>query len=1304
MMAVMIKMASTETSALAFRNDLMTLVKDIVWKDAFTAMRYEDPQYSIEVDEYTTAASSLMEHFSTRQLVNMLNYDDIRFKNIVESIDRKYQRPLWILRNYHEHNDYYRMLAGLPPENPTVFGERANLPYFGYAISLDSLNLSISQRLQFKQSTNYGETVEYIHQLTPDQCAYLEIDKDGINRESLIASDKNYRYLNHLTNKKIYPFVARLADRFSLLYSPATTLSALGDTFQTQYEASRIYMIQRYYTEAYKNRYEFYEGFIGLAILFMTIQQLNVARFGYLTTHKLMLPYLILMEMFDMDSIKIVYAAYSVPFYPSISSNYHLKIVKLINRLLSYKGSNHVFFDLAALFDYDKLSIYQYYLMKRQKLNEDGSPHFEYDYTYDYNGRIVDAEINYPASYEFSFVKRTIGQESAFDAVNDANNYVDYDEVIHADEYWLDDGDLRDKMYKSEYNYIETKYIGMQMQLSVSEFFYENIYFIRMIMDNRDTFQSYKISYNKMGIDIDLFTLVIYLHALIVKKLGWTGEFILHPAKVADKDSPTGFRSIYHGLYSGIPTEATKIAKIRGFNFKDDLQVIANEIMISSQRNTVKITYMDTDNIEKGWYLYPMANSNTRNNANTGINNKSLWENMDVEVYSMENGELIEKLGVAKGLDCHGIVGGIGTSVTRDTININGETIIGKDVERSNLQKVVYTCMHDVVFVKENAEQRPSIINRVLSNCNIEIANSSINLFTGNDNLEMHTLIDMILSQRDIANANIVNSAIASTMGNIKEIKKFITNKMISTKDHKVYMAYKHLYQVLMTIDVLPEVIEKRNTPNYDLKHPVYKVDEYGNVIYASNGDPIIDHYPIIDGPNLAVSFEDLLEDINTPMELHLMGLSTEEAINDEIDYCLILMQNLCTDIKYLNAYGTYNIEVIIEYMYKLIQFFKSVKVQLINFKVIYLLDSEVDNMLKLMDDLAKTIRSNELDEETFAFSMIDTIEKAYKMNVIDENIFPKDILIQYLAITILRDVVLTDKDPPRTTLARIWAAIDLFDEYKHLHTIRLIVEGFHTLSKMLEDIIYQPNTTKRLELTINYNDSIYRIMKVLIQETPIWFSDEINYAIAFRIMDDIVKFTSRIPYFEKHVSPGHPSQVFRFGYFLYDDRKGNKQIVNEHGEGILGSLKIEADVFEQIYIGSLSEVNITTEAFITDDIEDTGDNVTIPVMDDSAILGSIGIWSTSVPEAIRFVHDMDLGGTWGVLNMYADIISSTSTDKPVPCNLVLKDTLIVESHKEFSQFGFNIPIDGYDGILTASFINDEGEDEERVLSGEYKD
>ena len=87
-------MASTETSALAFRNDLMDLVHNIVWKDAFTAMRYEDPQYSIEVDTYVTAASSLMEHYSTNQLVNMLSYDDTRFKSLVSSLDIAYQRPL----------------------------------------------------------------------------------------------------------------------------------------------------------------------------------------------------------------------------------------------------------------------------------------------------------------------------------------------------------------------------------------------------------------------------------------------------------------------------------------------------------------------------------------------------------------------------------------------------------------------------------------------------------------------------------------------------------------------------------------------------------------------------------------------------------------------------------------------------------------------------------------------------------------------------------------------------------------------------------------------------------------------------------------------------------------------------------------------------------------------------------------------------------------------------------------------------------------------------------------------------------
>ena len=1295
-------MASTETSALAFRNDLMDLVHNIVWKDAFTAMRYEDPQYSIEVDTYVTAASSLMEHYSTNQLVNMLSYDDTRFKSLVSSLDIAYQRPLWILRNYHEHNDYYRMLAGLPPENVTVYGERASMAYSGYAISLNEINLPAIQKAQFQQSTNYGEKIEYIHQMTPDQCLYLEthgyLDEDGINRSNIIATDKKYRYLDHLTSKRVYPFVARLADRFSLLYSPSTKLPSLGESFQTQYEASRIYMIQRYYTEAYKNRYEFYEGFMGLAILFMTIQQWNV---GYLDTD-------ITRDFFDMDSIKIVYAAYSVPFYPSIPSDYHLKIVKLINRLLSYKGSNHVFFDLAALFDYDKLSIYQYYLMKRQKLNGDGSPHFEYDYTYDHRGIEIDRQINYPGSYDFSFVKRTIGGESPFDAVNDENNYVDYNEVINADHYWLDDGDLRDKMYKSEYNYIETKYIGMQMQLSVSEFFYENIFFVRMLMDNRDVFEKLSVTYSKTGTDIDLFTLIIYMHALIVKKLGWTGEFVLHPAKVADSSAPSGFRSIYRDLYTGIPTEATKVAKIRGFNFKDDMQTIVNELIVSSQRNTVRVTRpVTSENDIDGWYLYPIANTNTRNNSATGINSKSIWESMDVEVYSIKNGTIIEKLGTVKDFDCHGIVGGIGASVTYDTLTTAESTTVGANVERNNIKDVVYRCMYEAVYTTGTEETRARQAQTVVDTFKIVVSDASVNLFEGNDTLEMHSFLDMLMDQNNIANATLLNGTIAKTMNNITAIKKFINNKMTSTKDHTVYMAYKHLYQVLMTIEVLPEVIEKKNTPHYDVDNPIYKTDSDGNYVYDSDGNPVIEGYPILDTPNLAVSFEDLLEDINNPLEIHLMSLTTEADLNDEIDYCLITLQNFCTEMKYLRSYGTYNVEVIIEYLYKLIKFFKSVKVQLINFKVIYLFDSETDNMLKFMDELTESVRSYEMTDDSFVVSLFDTIDSAYKTKLIDDEIIPKDLLIQYLSIIVLKDVVLKDGIPLRRVLSNVWCAIDIFDDYKHLETIRLVCATLKTLSGMLEDYLYRPITTSHLQMTIRYNDTIQRTIEMVLSDV-ITFTDAIVSSEVLSTLDSCIKLSATIPHLTKIVEAGHPSQKYTVGYFLYDDRKGAKQILNETGAGLLGNLEADAIVIDDSYVGMINALDINVDPSVNSEAyDDNGDYEpsAISVDDDKALSSAIGIWSTSVPEAIRFTHDYDLGGTWATLTLTSSLLSSgTTTGGNLPSKLGLTDALIEVEHIEHDQFGLGIPINGNQGILTATFTNDNNEDEERVLSVKYED
>ena len=64
---------------------------------------------------------------------------------------------------------------------------------------------------------------------------------------------------------------------------------------------------------------------------------------------------------------------------------------------------------------------------------------------------------------------------------------------------------------------------------------------------------------------------------------------------------------------------------------------------------------------------------------------------------------------------------------------------------------------------------------------------------------------------------------------------------------------------------------------------------------------------------------------------------------------------------------------------------------------------------------------------------------------------------------------------------------------------------------------------------------------------------------------------------------------------------------------------------------------------------------------------------------------------------------SGTTTGGNLPSNLRLSDALIEVEHIEHAQFGLGIPVNGKQGILTATFTNDNNEDEERALSVKYE-
>ena len=51
-----------------------------------------------------------------------------------------------------------------------------------------------------------------------------------------------------MTYAKVHPFVARLSDRFEILYIQDADIDVLTDDFKTIYEECRLFMKYRYYT------------------------------------------------------------------------------------------------------------------------------------------------------------------------------------------------------------------------------------------------------------------------------------------------------------------------------------------------------------------------------------------------------------------------------------------------------------------------------------------------------------------------------------------------------------------------------------------------------------------------------------------------------------------------------------------------------------------------------------------------------------------------------------------------------------------------------------------------------------------------------------------------------------------------------------------------------------------------------------------------------------------------------------------------------------------------------------------------
>lgn len=417
------------------------------------------------------------------------------------------------IENYIELNPYYRSLNGLPPKQGDADFVKNWICPEGVVIDLE----------------------KPIHEMNASEVAILE--QYGIIEDLIQEDPINRQYMKHLGKKKIDIYLARRANRFDPLFIPKIDSEPISYAYKDKLDENKFFVLRTVYSEAFKYDSEYYDNFIAIFIVLITMIDI-ISRVQEFITRK---------EIFDIRSIEYIFKSYGVPFFENIPMKYQIAMVKNLHTLLKYKSTAKCMVDICSLFGFKNIKIFKYYLLKDRRVNlSDG----DYIYEKDENG-----EEDLEEEFELKFLKLPL-EDDLDEYIRSGTNYIDYDEITESDPRWdggLEHNAVMKEILKEEFNFTRTKYISIDTIYEIAKMSAQQCYFFNFLYDNVELESLLKIqvpailagAYFKVS---DIFTLLTCLTYL------------------------------YNNKKDIIITNQDDILFINGFNFKADLATLAAEI------------------------------------------------------------------------------------------------------------------------------------------------------------------------------------------------------------------------------------------------------------------------------------------------------------------------------------------------------------------------------------------------------------------------------------------------------------------------------------------------------------------------------------------------------------------------------------------------------------------------------------------------------------------------------------------------------------------------------------------------------
>ena len=418
-----------------------------------------------------------------------------------------------IVNEYTEMNDYYRLLNGLPPLD-TKEGDYHYLS--DYYSNLYGIDQSIPiHKIQDVYNLEEDSKGDYI---------ISNLEASGVIKR-FINAYPNDEYLNYLGTRRISIKHAREAKNFQILFILQKTVKDnLFDEFLQVYEQCRDYFMTVIFVRDFRSFIENYDNLIALCIMVMAIN----------TTLNRQFPLGIDREYYNDYTLKMLYEAYGVPYDMNLDQYTQKRIAQSLNLLIQRKATDKVIYDIGDILGFNNLEVYKYFLTKERKFDVYGFPVIKYKNEFNNETGKFEMVPDYEAMYKLYFQKCELKEHNLLNAYQKSVNKVSYEEVTTGDPFWWEDTDLYNAVWETEYNMVESKYLGLAVSYRMSEVLYENIILMKMLIDKKDEISSIKLTLPKIspGLNVTIFEAIMLLFALTSYKHHIKGEIIAIPTQV----------------------------------------------------------------------------------------------------------------------------------------------------------------------------------------------------------------------------------------------------------------------------------------------------------------------------------------------------------------------------------------------------------------------------------------------------------------------------------------------------------------------------------------------------------------------------------------------------------------------------------------------------------------------------------------------------------------------------------------------------------------------------------------------------